>query len=113
MGCITCYENPHQRFSYAGQRLLFVTDCSHYCSKHQFYLDQPLELWRDKRPDLSMMGIVSGLGAGGEYDYTDADLAAECAAQDMEKGFTALKFDPAGMGTWGGFHAAVLKQPLQ
>ena len=32
----------------------------------------------------------------GEYDYNDVDLAAECAARNVEEGFTAVKFDPAG-----------------
>ncbi|MCO7633164.1 mandelate racemase/muconate lactonizing enzyme family protein [Pseudomonas guariconensis] len=86
-----------------------------------------------QRPDLTMMGVVSGLemacwdiigkaankpvyellggqvherlraytylyplNARGEYDYSDPDLAAECAVQNMQLGFTALKFDPAG-----------------
>ena len=86
-----------------------------------------------QRPDLTMMGVVSGLemacwdiigkAAGkpvyellggrvherlrsytylypknrrGEYDYDDPDLAAECAAQNVQRGFTAVKFDPAG-----------------
>ncbi|QBQ99766.1 mandelate racemase/muconate lactonizing enzyme family protein [Paraburkholderia pallida] len=86
-----------------------------------------------QRPDLTMMGIVSGLemacwdivgkaagkpvyellggmvnerlrsytylypkNAKGEYDYDDPDLAAECAAQNVKRGFTAVKFDPAG-----------------
>lgn len=73
-----------------------------------------------QRPDLTMMGITSGLemacwdiigkvnerlrsytylypeNAHGQYDYDDPDLAAECAAQYMQQGFTALKFDPAG-----------------
>ncbi|MBN3856580.1 mandelate racemase/muconate lactonizing enzyme family protein [Paraburkholderia sp. Ac-20340] len=97
-------------------------------------------LWREayssgftQRPDLTMMGIVSGLemacwdiigkaankpvyellggmvnerlrsytylypkNAKGEYDYDDPDLAAECAAQMVEMGFSAVKFDPAG-----------------
>ncbi|WP_103704651.1 mandelate racemase/muconate lactonizing enzyme family protein [Paraburkholderia eburnea] len=97
-------------------------------------------LWREayssgftQRPDLTMMGIVSGLemacwdiigkaadkpvyellggmvndrlrsytylypkNTKGEYDYDDADLAAECAAQNVKQGFTAVKFDPAG-----------------
>ena len=34
--------------------------------------------------------------AAGEYDYNDPDLAAECAAEMVEMGFTAVKFDPAG-----------------
>ncbi len=86
-----------------------------------------------QRPDLTMMGVVSGLemacwdiigkaadkpvyellgglvnerlrsytylypkNAAGEYDYDDVDLAAECAVQNAERGFTAVKFDPAG-----------------
>jgi L-alanine-DL-glutamate epimerase-like enolase superfamily enzyme len=86
-----------------------------------------------QRPDLTMMGIVSGLEMAcwdivgkacgkpvyellgglvnerlrsytylypknhdGEYDYDDADLAAECAARNAKLGFTAVKFDPAG-----------------
>ncbi|CAD6518657.1 D-galactonate dehydratase [Paraburkholderia hiiakae] len=86
-----------------------------------------------QRPDLTMMGIVSGLemacwdiigkaadkpvyallggmvnerlrsytylypkNAKGEYDYDDPDLAAECAAENVKRGFTAVKFDPAG-----------------
>ncbi|GBL59681.1 mandelate racemase/muconate lactonizing enzyme family protein [Pseudomonas sp. R3.Fl] len=86
-----------------------------------------------QRPDLTMMGVVSGLemacwdivgkaankpvyellggkvherlrsytylypkNAQGEYDYSDADLAAECAVHNMNLGFSALKFDPAG-----------------
>src|ERR1700754_718338 len=86
-----------------------------------------------QRPDLTMMGVVSGLemacwdiigkAAGkpvyellggivnhrlrsytylypknsqGEYDYSDPDLAAECALQNANLGFTAVKFDPAG-----------------
>ena len=98
-------------------------------------------LWREayssgftQRPDLTMMGVVSGLEmacwdiigkaagkpvyellggivqsaaalvyrtctrrtADGEYDYDDPDLAAECAAQNVKRGFTAVKFDPAG-----------------
>jgi 2-dehydro-3-deoxyphosphogalactonate aldolase len=32
----------------------------------------------------------------GEYDYECPDLAVECALENMERGFTALKFDPAG-----------------
>ncbi|KGB93819.1 MULTISPECIES: mandelate racemase/muconate lactonizing enzyme family protein [Burkholderia] len=86
-----------------------------------------------QRPDLTMMGVVSGLemacwdivgkaagkpvyellggriherlrsytylypkNARGEYDYDDPDLAAECAAENVKLGFTAVKFDPAG-----------------
>ncbi|WP_028204468.1 mandelate racemase/muconate lactonizing enzyme family protein [Paraburkholderia nodosa] len=93
-----------------------------------------------QRPDLTMMGIVSGLemacwdiigkaadkpvyellggmvnerlrsytylypkNAQGEYDYDDPDLAAECAAENVKRGFTAVKFDPAGPYTaWSG-----------
>lgn len=32
----------------------------------------------------------------GDYDYDNVDLAVECAIENMELGFTALKFDPAG-----------------
>jgi galactonate dehydratase len=86
-----------------------------------------------QRPDLTMMGVVSGLeiacwdiigkaagkpvhellggmvherlrsytylypkNAAGELDFDDPDLAAECAVQNLELGFTAVKFDPAG-----------------
>ncbi len=86
-----------------------------------------------QRPDLTMMGVVSGLemacwdivgkAAGkpvyeliggkvndklrsytylypknrqGDYDYDNVELAVECAIENMELGFTALKFDPAG-----------------
>ncbi|AJW96430.1 mandelate racemase/muconate lactonizing enzyme family protein [Burkholderia gladioli] len=86
-----------------------------------------------QRPDLTMMGVASGLemacwdivgkaagkpvyellggkvnerlrsytylypkNAKGEYDYDDPDLAAECAAENVKLGFTAVKFDPAG-----------------
>ncbi len=34
--------------------------------------------------------------SSGEYDYHNVDLAVECALENMEQGFTALKFDPAG-----------------
>ncbi|SDQ56576.1 L-alanine-DL-glutamate epimerase [Paraburkholderia fungorum] len=97
-------------------------------------------LWREayssgftQRPDLTMMGVVSGLemacwdiigkaankpvyellggmvnqrlrsytylypkNSRGEYDYDDPDLAAECALENVKRGFTAVKFDPAG-----------------
>jgi galactonate dehydratase len=97
-------------------------------------------LWREayssgftQRPDLTMMGVVSGLemacwdiigkaankpvyellggmvnprlrsytylypkNSRGEFDYDDPDLAAECAAENVKRGFTAVKFDPAG-----------------
>jgi L-alanine-DL-glutamate epimerase-like enolase superfamily enzyme len=36
------------------------------------------------------------VNAAGEYDYNDPDLAADCARQMVEMGFTAVKFDPAG-----------------
>lgn len=86
-----------------------------------------------QRPDLTMMGVVSGLemacwdiigkAAGkpvyeliggkihdklrsytylypldrkGEYDYNNVELAVECALENIELGFTAIKFDPAG-----------------
>ncbi|GAL11615.1 muconolactone isomerase putative [Vibrio astriarenae] len=86
-----------------------------------------------QRPDLTMMGVVSGLemacwdivgkAAGkpvyeliggkvndklrsytylypknrqGDYDYDNVEFAVECAIENMELGFTALKFDPAG-----------------
>ena len=86
-----------------------------------------------QRPDLSMMGALSGLemacwdiigkachkpvyeliggkvhdklrsytylypkNANGDYDYDCPDLAVDCALMNMEQGFTALKFDPAG-----------------
>jgi len=86
-----------------------------------------------QRPDLTMMGVFSGLemacwdiigkaankpvyeliggkvndklrsytylypeNSQGEYDYDNIDLAVECAIKNMELGFTALKFDPAG-----------------
>ena len=32
----------------------------------------------------------------GQHNYEDPSLAAECAIKDKEKGFTAIKFDPAG-----------------
>ncbi|KRG36822.1 mandelate racemase/muconate lactonizing enzyme family protein [Psychrobacter sp. P11G3] len=86
-----------------------------------------------QRPDLTMMGIISGLEMAcwdiigkaankpvyeliggkvndklrsytylypknkeGDYDYDSVELAVECAIKDMERGFTALKFDPTG-----------------
>lgn len=86
-----------------------------------------------QRPDLTMMGVVSGLemacwdiigkAAGkpvyeliggkvndklrsytylyptdknGDYYYDNVDLAVECALVEKARGFTALKFDPAG-----------------
>ena len=32
----------------------------------------------------------------GQHNYEDPSLGAECAIKDKEKGFTAIKFDPAG-----------------
>lgn len=86
-----------------------------------------------QRPDLTMMGVISGLemacwdiigkaankpvyeliggkvhdklrsytylypqNSNGEYDYDNVELAVECALKNMDQGFTALKFDPAG-----------------
>lgn len=86
-----------------------------------------------QRPDLTMMGVISGLemacwdiigkaankpvyeliggkvhdklrsytylypqNSAGEYDYDNVELAVECALKNMDQGFTALKFDPAG-----------------
>lgn len=98
-----------------------------------------------QRPDLSMMGIMSGLemacwdmigkaanqpvyeliggqvheklrcytylypkNAAGEYDYNAPYLAAECAAENLQKGFTAVKFDPAGPYTaYSGHHISL------
>lgn len=98
-----------------------------------------------QRPDLSMMGIMSGLemacwdmmgkaanqpvyeliggkiheklrcytylypkNAAGEYDYSDPYLAAESAAENLQKGFTAVKFDPAGPYTaYSGHHLSL------
>ncbi|QDL53989.1 mandelate racemase/muconate lactonizing enzyme family protein [Rhodoferax aquaticus] len=98
-----------------------------------------------QRPDLTMMGIVSGLemacwdimgkaagqpvyqllggrvherlrsytylyprNAAGQFDYDDPDLAANCAAEFVKQGFTALKFDPAGPYTvYGGHHLSL------
>ena len=98
-----------------------------------------------QRPDLTMMGIVSGLEMGcwdiigkaadrpvyeliggkvhdrlrsytylypknsaGEYDYDSVELAVECAVKNMEEGFTALKFDPAGpYSAYSGHHLSL------
>lgn len=98
-----------------------------------------------QRPDLTMMGIVSGLemacwdimgkaagqpvyqllggkvherlrsytylyprNAAGQFDYDDPDLAANCAADFVKQGFTALKFDPAGPYTvYSGHHLSL------
>ena len=86
-----------------------------------------------QRPDLTMMGVVSGLeiacwdiigkaankpvyeliggkihdklrsytylypkNSAGDYDYDSVEPAVECAVRNMEQGFTAVKFDPAG-----------------
>ncbi|MCW6507881.1 mandelate racemase/muconate lactonizing enzyme family protein [Lichenifustis flavocetrariae] len=35
-------------------------------------------------------------GPDGDFDFNDPDLAATCAAEMVEMGFTAVKFDPAG-----------------
>jgi L-alanine-DL-glutamate epimerase-like enolase superfamily enzyme len=44
----------------------------------------------------------------GEYDYDDPDLAAECAAENVKRGFTAVKFDPAGPYTaYSGHHLSL------
>ena len=109
-------------------------------------------IWRESygsgfslRPDLSLMGVVSGLemacwdiigkaveqpvynllggkvherlrsytylypgdGEGDEF-YHDAERSAERAAEYVEQGFTALKFDPTG-----GFSAYDPRQPTQ
>ena len=32
----------------------------------------------------------------GQHNYEDPSLGAECAIEDKEKGFTAIKFDPSG-----------------
>lgn len=47
--------------------------------------------------------------AAGEHDYDDPDLAAECAAEMVERlGFTAVKFDPAGPYTaYSGHHLSL------
>ena len=99
-----------------------------------------------QRPDLTMMGIVSGLemacwdiigkAAGkpvyeliggmvnnklrsytylypkdknGDYDYNNVELAVECALENKELGFTALKFDPAGPYTAYSGHMLTLE----
>ena len=46
--------------------------------------------------------------AAGEYDYNDPDLAASCAAEMVDMGFTAVKFDPAGPYTaYSGHHLSI------
>lgn len=35
----------------------------------------------------------------GELNFDDPDLAAKCAAEMVADGFTAIKFDPAGLCT--------------
>ncbi|MFD1910817.1 mandelate racemase/muconate lactonizing enzyme family protein [Halodurantibacterium flavum] len=46
--------------------------------------------------------------AAGELDFDDPDLAAECALEMVEAGFTALKFDPAGPYTnYSGHHLSL------
>lgn len=44
----------------------------------------------------------------GEYHYDDPYLAAECAVQMVEQGFTAVKFDPAGpYSAYSGHHLSL------
>ena len=44
----------------------------------------------------------------GEYDYEDVDVAVEAALISKEKGFTAIKFDPAGDYTeYSGHHLSM------
>ncbi|OLP61599.1 isomerase [Xaviernesmea oryzae] len=46
--------------------------------------------------------------AAGAYDYNDPDLAAACALEMLDMGFTALKFDPAGPYTaYSGHHLSL------
>lgn len=46
--------------------------------------------------------------AAGEFDFNDPDLAAECAAEMVRMGFTAVKFDPAGPYTqYSGHHLSL------
>ncbi|MQT14131.1 mandelate racemase/muconate lactonizing enzyme family protein [Segnochrobactrum spirostomi] len=46
--------------------------------------------------------------AAGEFDFNDPDLAAECAAEMVGMGFTAVKFDPAGPYTqYSGHHLSL------
>jgi galactonate dehydratase len=35
-------------------------------------------------------------GPDGDFDFNDPDLAAACAVEMVDRGFTAVKFDPAG-----------------
>ena len=37
------------------------------------------------------------LDKNGQHNYEDPSLGAECAIEDKEKGFTAIKFDPSGL----------------
>jgi galactonate dehydratase len=46
--------------------------------------------------------------AAGEFDFNDPDLAAECAIDMVRRGFTAVKFDPAGPYTaYSGHHLSL------
>lgn len=46
--------------------------------------------------------------AAGEFDFNDPELAAECAAEMVRMGFTAVKFDPAGPYTaYSGHHLSL------
>jgi galactonate dehydratase len=100
-----------------------------------------------QRPDLSVMGVLSGLemacwdiigkaagqpvyqllggrvherlrsytylypqDAQGHTNYDDVELAVECALGYVERGFTAVKFDPAGPYTIHGGHHLSLAQ---
>lgn len=50
------------------------------------------------------------VNAQGQYDYDDPDLAAQCAAQYVQQGFTAVKFDPAGPYTHYSGHQLSLER---
>ncbi len=44
----------------------------------------------------------------GKYNYDCPELAAECAIENMEKGFSAVKFDPAGpYSAYSGHHISL------
>jgi L-alanine-DL-glutamate epimerase-like enolase superfamily enzyme len=46
--------------------------------------------------------------AAGDFDFNDPDLAAECAIEMIDMGFTAVKFDPAGPYTnYSGHHLSM------
>ena len=48
------------------------------------------------------------INAKGEYDYEDVDAAAESALMNKEKGFTAIKFDPAyDYNVYSGHHLSL------